>query len=129
MSPIEGFPMEYAATQAAPAPTVRARSIVARTSGRSHGPVTRIVSPSDVGQLIKPFVFLDYFEFKPTGNALFPMHPHSGIATITVLLSGDLRYEDTTGAAGILSRGSVEWMRAGNGVWHDASPAGFERFR
>lgn len=110
-------------------PLAQARGIVARTQGRSHGPVTRIVSPSDIGELIKPFVFLDYFDFKPTGNALFPMHPHSGIATITVLLSGDLRYEDTTGASGVLSAGSVEWMRAGNGVWHDASPAGLERFQ
>ena len=105
------------------------RNIVARTRGRTHGPITRVVSPSDIGELIKPFVFLDYFDFKPTGNALFPMHPHSGIATITVLLSGALRYEDTTGAAGVLAAGSVEWMRAGNGVWHDASPADLDRFQ
>ena len=105
------------------------RRIVARTRGRPHGPITRVVSPSDIGELIKPFVFLDHFDFTPTGDVLFPMHPHSGIATITVLLSGDLRYEDTTGASGVLSSGSVEWMRAGNGIWHDASPAGLGRFR
>jgi redox-sensitive bicupin YhaK (pirin superfamily) len=104
------------------------RSIVARTQGRHHGPVTRIVSPGDLGELIKPFVFLDYFDFMPSSDALFPMHPHSGIATITVLLSGNLSYEDTTGASGVLSAGSVEWMNAGNGVWHDASPADRERF-
>lgn len=121
--------MEHAVGETAQAATSQTRGIVARTSGRAHGPVTRIVSPSDIGELIKPFVFLDYFDFKPTGNALFPMHPHSGIATITVLLSGDLRYEDTTGASGVLSAGSVEWMRAGNGVWHDASPSGLERFQ
>jgi len=105
------------------------RQIVARTRGRAHGPVLRVVSPSDIGELIKPFVFLDYFDFTPAGGALFPMHPHSGIATVTVLLSGDLRYEDTTGAAGVLSGGSVEWMRAGNGIWHDASPSSTGRFR
>lgn len=121
--------MEHAVSESPPAPSVQTRRIVARTRGRAHGPVTRVVSPSDIGELIKPFVFLDYFDFKPTGKALFPMHPHSGIATITVLLSGDLRYEDTTGASGTLSAGSVEWMRAGNGVWHDASPSGFERFQ
>jgi redox-sensitive bicupin YhaK (pirin superfamily) len=106
-----------------------ARQIALRTRGRGHGPVTRIVSPSDIGGLIKPFVFLDYFDFEPSGNTLFPMHPHSGIATITVLLKGELRYEDTTGAAGVLSAGSIEWMRAGNGIWHDASPAGPGRFQ
>lgn len=121
--------MEHAVGETAQAASSKTRGIVARTSGRAHGPVTRIVSPSDIGELIKPFVFLDYFDFKPTGNALFPMHPHSGIATITVLLSGDLRYEDTTGASGVLSAGSVEWMRAGNGVWHDASPSGLQRFQ
>ncbi|NDZ17498.1 hypothetical protein C7T35_02940 [Variovorax sp. WS11] len=115
--------------QAPDLPVLDHRAIVARTRGRGHGPVTRVLSPSDIGEFIKPFVFLDYFDFMPTGDALFPMHPHSGIATITVLLSGDLRYEDTTGASGVLSGGSVEWMRAGNGVWHDASPTGRSRFR
>jgi redox-sensitive bicupin YhaK (pirin superfamily) len=104
------------------------RVIVGRTQGRRNGPVTRIVSPAELGELIKPFVFLDYFDFAPSGDALFPMHPHSGIATITVLLSGNLRYEDTTGASGVLSAGSVEWMNAGNGIWHDASPADHKRF-
>jgi hypothetical protein len=32
------------------------RRIVLRTSGRRHGPIARLVSPSDVGELIKPFV-------------------------------------------------------------------------
>jgi redox-sensitive bicupin YhaK (pirin superfamily) len=104
------------------------RSIVARTQGRRHGPVMRIFSPAELGELIKPFVFLDYFDFTPSSDALFPMHPHSGIATITVLLSGNLSYEDTTGASGVLSAGSVEWMNAGNGIWHDASPADLKRF-
>ena len=116
----------------APTPVGRpanpSRAIVARTQGRRHGPVTRIVSPAELGELIKPFVFLDYFDFTPSSDALFPMHPHSGIATITVLLSGNLRYEDTTGASGVLSAGSVEWMNAGAGIWHDASPADHKRF-
>ena len=30
------------------------------------------------------------------------LHPHSGIATLTVLLQGATRYEDTTGATGVL---------------------------
>src|ERR1700755_1108456 len=106
-----------------------ARPIALRTRGQPHGPVTRVVNPADIGKLIKPFVFLDYFDFTPSGDALFPMHPHSGIATITVLLKGDLRYEDTTGAAGVLPAGSIEWMQAGNGIWHAGSPAGNARFQ
>ena len=105
-----------------------ARRIVMRSRGRAHGPVTRLVSPDDIGELIKPFVFLDHFDFTPSGQPMFPMHPHSGIATLTVLLSGNMHYEDTTGASGELAAGSLEWMQAGGGVWHDASPVGSTRF-
>ena len=36
-----------------------ARAIVQRTRGQTHGPVTRLMSPSDFGEILKPFVFLD----------------------------------------------------------------------
>jgi redox-sensitive bicupin YhaK (pirin superfamily) len=98
------------------------RRIVFRTRGRSHGPITRVVSPSGTGERIKPFVFLDWFDVPSALGPGFGIHPHSGIATITVLLQGDLRYEDTTGKTGVLPAGGVEWMRAGGGVWHDGAP-------
>ena len=102
---------------------VEGRRVVFRTRGRDHGPVTRVVSPSGTGERIKPFVFLDHFDaMSATGPRMGGIHPHSGIATITVLLQGDLRYEDTTGKSGILAAGGVEWMRAGGGVWHDGEP-------
>ncbi|HWM44862.1 MAG TPA: pirin family protein [Burkholderiales bacterium] len=101
---------------------IERRRIVAPTQGRRHGPITRVVSPSDLGERIKPFVFLDWFDAPPAGKLGGGIHPHSGIATITVLLQGDLQYEDTTGKSGILLAGGVEWMRAGAGVWHDGAP-------
>ena len=102
-----------------PAP---AREVVFRTSGQRHGSITRLASPSDVGELIKPFVFLDHAEAKYTGKPLFGIHPHSGIATLTVILQGGMAYEDTTGKSGQVTEGGLEWMRAGNGVWHDGGP-------
>ena len=89
-----------------------------------HGPITRLVSPSDIGELIKPFVFLDHAEVVPRSEPLFGIHPHSGIATLTVVLRGGMAYEDTTGKKGSVPTGGLEWMKAGNGVWHDggASP-------
>ena len=95
------------------------RAIVFRTRGNTHGPITRLVSPGDLGELLKPFVFLDFFSTKGTaGLPKFGMHPHSGIATVTVLLDGAVRFAETTGREGVLPAGGVEWMRAGNGVWH-----------
>ncbi|WOB26510.1 MULTISPECIES: pirin family protein [Xanthomonas] len=101
------------------------RPVVFRTRGSTRGPITRLMSPGDLGQLVKPFVFLDLFTVKPSvGEAPMGMHPHSGIATLTYLMEGEVGYEDSTGKQGTLPTGGVEWMRAGNGVWHDGVPVG-----
>ena len=103
-----------------PPPAVgAARQIVYRTAGRKRGPLTRLASPSDVGEMVKPFVFLDRAEVPFTGQHFMGIHPHSGIATLTTVLAGGLAYEDTTGKTGEVRAGGLEWMRAGNGVWHD----------
>jgi redox-sensitive bicupin YhaK (pirin superfamily) len=107
----------------------RARQIVLRTGGHKHGPIRRLVSPSDIGELIKPFVFLDHAEVVPSPAPLFGIHPHSGIATLTVVLRGGLAYEDTTGKSGSVPTGGLEWMKAGNGVWHDGSATPGEPLR
>ncbi|WP_226051570.1 pirin family protein [Dickeya chrysanthemi] len=103
----------------------RGRSVVHRTRGSTHGPVTRLMTPSDLGRHLKPFVFLDLVHFRPDGtNQNFAMHPHSGIATVTFMDEGDIRYEDSTGEAGVLPAGGVEVMVAGGGVWHTGAPVG-----
>ena len=104
----------------------RPRRIVLSTRGQAHGSIVRLVSPSDIGEFIKPFVFLDYFEATPDKAPGFGFHPHSGIATLTLLLNGQLWYEETTGAKGIIQQGGVEWMRAGGGVWHTGGAGGTE---
>jgi redox-sensitive bicupin YhaK (pirin superfamily) len=107
----------------------RPREIAFRSSGHQHGPITRLVSPSDIGELIKPFVFLDHAEVAPRGGPLFGIHPHSGIATLTTVLRGGLVYEDTTGKKGEVAAGGLEWMKAANGVWHDGGAAPGEPLR
>jgi redox-sensitive bicupin YhaK (pirin superfamily) len=96
----------------------RPRRIVHRTRGQRHGPITRLMSPSDLGIVLKPFVFLDLFDTEGGSFSGFGLHPHSGIATLTYLLEGSVRYEDTPGATGILPQGAVEWFKAGHGAWH-----------
>src|SRR6266849_5316842 len=92
--------------------------IAKRTRGQSHGPITRLMSPSDFGRILKPFVFLDLFDTQGNPFSGFGLHPHSGIATLTYVAAGSVSYEDTNGATGLLLAGGVEWMRAGGGVWH-----------
>lgn len=98
------------------------RRIAQRTRGHGQGPITRLMSPSDLGQVIKPFVFLDLFDADQRTMAMLanmPLHPHSGIATVTVPLEGAFHYEDpASGTVGTLGYGAVEWARAGGGMWH-----------
>lgn len=92
--------------------------IVHRTRGSGEGPIVRLMSPSDLGQRLRPFVFLDVFDAPSSFAGTMTVHPHSGIATVTVITEGDVRYDDPDAGVGTIGYGGVEWMRAGGGVWH-----------
>jgi len=98
------------------------RTITTRTPGRRHGPITRLMSPGDIGQLTKPFIFLDYVEAPGGGGPNFGFHPHSGIATLTYPLTSDIRHETSSGQVDVVQQGGIEWMAAGRGIWHRAQP-------
>lgn len=110
------------------------REIVWRTRGHKGGPITRLMSPSDLGKVVKPFVFLDLFD---TGNASInslsgmPIHPHSGVATVTVFTEGAMHYDDPNSGTGLIGFGGVEWMRSGSGIWHgkELFPADVQRIQ
>ena len=93
------------------------RAIVKRTRGRAQGFATRLMSPSDFGEILKPFVFLDFFDHE---GAPFTagLHPHSGIATLTYIAEGSVSYIDPDNVRGTVAEGGVEWMLAGRGMWH-----------
>ena len=101
------------------------RTIIHRTRGSGHGPIVRLMSPSDVGEQLKPLVFLDLFEADMRALAgSMPVHPHSGIATVTVLTEGDMAFDDPDAGDGTIGYGGVEWVRAGTGMWHGKELSG-----
>jgi redox-sensitive bicupin YhaK (pirin superfamily) len=120
---------EARAPQSSKTSQTRPRNIVQRTRGRRHGPITRLMSPGDLGQLLKPFVFLDLFDMEAASSPGIGLHPHSGIATVTYLFEGSVRYEDSSGATGVLPKGGVEWFKAGRGAWHGGGPGDSGRAR
>ena len=93
------------------------RQIARRNRGRTRGLATRLMNPSDFGEMLKPFVFLDLFEHEgaPFNGGL---HPHSGIAALTYVVEGAVTYIDPNNVKGTLPAGGVEWMQAGRGMWH-----------
>jgi redox-sensitive bicupin YhaK (pirin superfamily) len=117
--------MRELVTTAQTLPAAEARRVTWRTRGLTHGPITRLMSPGDLGHGLKPFVFLDLFDVDlHDPRAGFAIHPHSGLATITVITDGDLRFDDPTDGTGSIGFGGFEWMRAGAGVWHGKELSG-----
>ena len=73
---------------------------------------------------IDPFLMFDEFgsENKNDYIAGFPSHPHRGIETVTYMLAGKFKHEDSTGSKGIMGPGSVQWMTAAGGIIHSEMP-------
>lgn len=94
------------------------RNILHQEPGQAMGPIVRLIDPQGLGELLKPFVFLDFFDAEIEPGFGFGMHPHSGIAALTWQPHTDVAYQDTAGQNGVLKAGGLEWMNAGGGAWH-----------
>jgi redox-sensitive bicupin YhaK (pirin superfamily) len=71
-----------------------------------------------------PFLLLDEFFSDDPDDYIrgFPPHPHRGFETVTYMLDGHMRHEDSKGHRGDLGPGDVQWMTAGRGIVHSEMP-------
>jgi len=77
-----------------------------------------------------PFLLIDEMgpvDYGPDEAVGAPWHPHRGFETVTYLLDGRMRHEDSAGNSGELNPGDVQWMTAGRGIIHSEEP--HEEFR
>jgi len=73
---------------------------------------------------LDPFLLFDHFGSENSEDYIagFPMHPHRGIETVTYMLAGAVKHRDSSGNAGIIRAGDVQWMTAGGGIMHEEMP-------
>src|SRR4029077_966633 len=96
------------------------RRMAVVANGRRHGPITRLITPWEIGELTRPFVLLNYAEVERRSRPLFGSRPPSGITTLSVVLNGELSFEDTNGKRGEVAAAGFAWMKAGSTVWHES---------
>jgi len=86
-------------------------------------PVRSLLSYNRQGHAISPFLMLDYggpHEFAPSDTQRgVGEHPHKGFETVTVVYQGEVAHRDSTGSAGVIGPGDVQWMTAGSGLVHE----------
>jgi redox-sensitive bicupin YhaK (pirin superfamily) len=75
-------------------------------------------------QRLDPFLMLDEFRSDDAKDYIagFPSHPHRGFETVTYMLDGRMRHEDSLGNRGDLGPGDVQWMTAARGIIHSEMP-------
>lgn len=78
--------------------------------------------------LLDPFLLLDDFHSDNPDDYLagFPWHPHRGIETVTYMLEGRVKHEDSIGNSGVIGSGDIQWMTAGSGIVHSEMPERIE---
>lgn len=61
------------------------------------------------------------------GHTGFPSHPHREMEIVTIMLSGSLAHEDSTGSSGVIQKDEVQVMSAGRGIVHSEKNADEEK--
>jgi len=98
--------------------------IMSRTTSDGAGVKLKRVFSKELATLTDPFLLLDFFGSENPDDYIagFPWHPHRGIETITYMLSGQVRHEDSLGSHGTIESGDCQWMTAGSGIIHQEMP-------
>lgn len=84
-------------------------------------PVSRTL-PQRKRSLVGAWCFLDHYgpdDVSATGGMRVPRHPHTGLATVSWLFSGEVDHLDSGGHAARVRPGELNLMIAGRGITHE----------
>jgi hypothetical protein len=103
-----------------------AKIVTAHRQREGGGFIVRRPFPSGALRHADPFLLLDEMgpvEYRPGEAVGAPDHPHRGFETVTYVLDGEMKHEDSAGHRGGLGPGDVQWMTAGRGIVHSEMPS------
>src|SRR5437899_439204 len=101
-------------------------SVVSAPSGfEGEGfPVRRACANIDQ-KYLDPFIHMDQMgevEYAPGEPKGTSWHPHRGFETVTYIIDGTFRHQDSNGGGGLITNGDTQWMTAGGGILHIEEP-------
>ncbi|MDG2113556.1 MAG: pirin family protein [Actinomycetota bacterium] len=82
--------------------------------------------PTEGLDMLDPFLMLDEKEpkvYAPGEAKGAPDHPHRGFETVSYVLDGETEHSDSLGNRGLIGKGDVQWMTAGDGIVHCEMPS------
>jgi redox-sensitive bicupin YhaK (pirin superfamily) len=89
--------------------------------GGPRAMTVRRTLPQRAVSLVGPWCFLDHYgpdEVGTTGGMRVPRHPHTGLATVSWLFTGEVDHLDSAGHAARVRPGELNLMLAGRGITH-----------
>src|SRR5258708_16381988 len=87
-------------------------------------PVRRAVAGADPGAR-DPFIHMDQMgevNYAPGEAKGTAWHPQRGLETVTYMIDGTFRHQDSNGGGGLITNGDTQWMTAGAGILHIEEP-------
>lgn len=95
-------------------------SVEPKISDEAMGVDIRRSVGNDTLVLLDPLLLVDHLRLAPGAETVgFPKHPHRGIETYTYVLRGAMRHRDSLGNEDEVRGNSAQWMKAGNGIFHE----------
>lgn len=91
-----------------------------RTRDGAGVSLVRVLSNATV-ESYDPILMLDSFDSENPQDYIkgFPLHPHRGIETISLISTGKMMHRDSLGNEDTIGDGEVQWMTAGSGIMHE----------
>lgn len=77
--------------------------------------------PTRQRSLIGAWCFLDHYgpeDVEVSGGMNVPVHPHTGLQTVSWLFTGEIEHRDSAGSHALVRPGELNLMTAGSGISH-----------